>query len=72
MLNKYIITHTVGDGKVRTTTIFAGNEGTALDIFRTNFGPHPEAKAILLREATREEREQLEQTGSRSPRKRNV
>lgn len=72
MLNKYIITFSIDGNVVRSKSIFAGNEETALDIFRINFGPHPEAKAILLRPATQWEMEQIEQTGGKSPRKRNV
>ena len=70
MLNKYIITYADGESRVRSTAIFAGNEETALEIFRINFGPHPEAQAILLREATKMEMEQLAQTGGRSLRSR--
>jgi len=72
MLNKYIITHSNSEGKVKSTAIFAGDEETALSIFRANFGPHPEARAILLREATKLETEQLAQAGGRSLRGRNV
>ena len=57
---------------IHSKSIFAGNEETALEIFRVNFGPHPEAKAILLRPATKDEIGQMEHTGGKCPRRRNV
>lgn len=68
-MNKYrIIYKDKEEGKV--FFLHAMTEDDALEVFRRNFGPHPEAVAMFIRPTTKWELEQIEGTGGPSPRKR--
>lgn len=67
IMNKYTFYYESG-GESKQVAIHAPNEKHAFAVFHTNFGPHPEAKAILLRTATSWEMEQINNTGAPSPR----
>lgn len=69
MLNKYEVSLPGGKEKAY---IYAGSEETAMEILRANFGPNPKAALRYLREATPSEKEAVNNTGGRRPRRRNV
>ena len=56
----------VDNGKPKRIEIFAGSTQAAKRIFEANYGPNKNPSINLVREATREEYEEMENTGAKN------
>ena len=70
-MNKYTIYYESGN-QSKGMAIHAMSAEDAMEVFRRNFGPHPEAEIKLVRPTTAWELEQINNTGGPCPHKRNV
>ena len=69
MIYLYSVYYDKEQGTLGQVYIFAANKETAIRIFEANFGPNKHPKAYMIREATKIEREAVENTGGPSPKK---
>lgn len=66
-MNKYKIIYTDRNGKEDFFVHHSPTPEHALDVFRQNFGSHPEARVEFIRPTSKKELEAINNTGSQSP-----